>query len=141
MPVVRSVVASAFTASNSFIAFVHIGGSGSRPRSTENLPQTLDELLKRNQQWIRKNQHLSDEISSLRNHPANSQIPMEQAQTLDYLTQKNQESRGKNKQLLAEMASVQSKLAVPSQVSSKMKIKKTIAEIAAWLLSHVRGTL
>ena len=47
------------------IAIALFGGRGSGPKSTANLVQTLDELLKKNQQLMRRNQDLLGEIGSL----------------------------------------------------------------------------
>jgi predicted nuclease with TOPRIM domain len=120
------------------IAIALFGSRGSGPKKTANLAQTLDELLKKNQQLMKRNQHLLGEIGSLRNNPLNSNIPMEQLQTLDHLTDKNQQLRKKNQELVSEVAAVGTKLVGPSEASTKVKAEKNIAKIAAWIVSCVR---
>ena len=61
-------------------------------------------------------------------------------QTLDHLTDKNQQLRKKNQELVSEVAAVGNKLVGPSEARTKVKTGKTIAKIAAWLLSCVRRT-
>jgi LysM repeat protein len=79
------------------------------------------------------------EIASLRNNPSVS-IPVNQVQTLDHLTDKNQQLQKENQELVSEVAAVRNKLAGPSEARTKVKAGKTIAKIAAWLLSRVRKT-
>ena len=82
------------------------------PRDTANLAQTLDQLLKKNQQLLERNGHLMGEMASLRNNPLNS-IPATQVQILDDLTDKNQHLQKKNQKLVGEVAAVRSKLVGP----------------------------
>jgi hypothetical protein len=123
------------------IAIALFGSRGSGPKNSENLAQTLDELLKKNQQLMKRNQHLLGEIDSLRNNPLNSHIPVKQVQTLDHLTHKNQQLQKKNQELVSEVAAVRTKLAGPSEASTKVKAEKNIAKIAAWILSCARKAL
>jgi hypothetical protein len=120
------------------IAIAQYGSRGPRPKNTANLAQTLDELLKKNQQLMKRNQHLLGEIGSLRNNPWNSHIPMEQLQTLDHLTDKNQQLRKKNQEPVSEVAAAGNKLVGPSEARTKVKAEKTTAKIAAWIVSCVR---
>jgi hypothetical protein len=62
------------------------------------------------------------------------------AQTLDHLTDKNQQLQKENQELVGEVAAVRNKLAGPSEARTKVKTRKTIATIAAWLVSCVRST-
>lgn len=119
------------------IVIALFGCRGSGPK-TANLVRTLDQLLKRNQQLMKRNQHLLGEIGSLRNNPLNSHIPVKQVQTLDHLTHKNQQLQKRNLELVSEVAAVRTKLVGPSEASTKVKVEKTIAKIAAWIVSGFR---
>jgi hypothetical protein len=123
------------------IAIALFGSRGSGPKNTANLAQTLDQLLKKNQQLMKRNQHLLGEIGSLRNNPLNSHIPVKQVQTLDHLTHKNQQLQKKNQELVSEVAAARTKLVGPNEASTKVKAEKTIAKIAAWIVSCVRKAL
>jgi hypothetical protein len=97
-----------FTASASLIAIPQLGSRGSDPKDSAILAQTLDQLLKKNQQLLERNRRLMGEMCrllitlrtvSLRNDPLNS-IPVNQVQTLDHLTHKNRRLQEKNQKLL-----------------------------------------
>ena len=77
----------------------------SNPKDTANLDQTLDRLLKKNQQLIERSRNLMDEAASLSNNPLHS-IPPQRVQTLDHLTNKNRLLQEKNQKLLGEVAAV-----------------------------------
>jgi hypothetical protein len=128
-----------FTSSASLIAIAQFGSRGSGPKDTAKLAQTLDQQLKKNHQLLKRNRHLMGEITSLRNNPLAS-IPVNQVQTPDHLTDKNQQLQKENQELVGEVAAVRNKLAGPSEARTKVKAGKTIAKIAAWLLSCVRRT-
>ena len=122
-----------FTASASPIAIAQFGSRGSDPKDSAILAQTLDQLLKKNQQLLERNRPLMGEMCrllitlrtvSLRNNPLNS-IPVNQVQTLDHLTDKNRRLQKKNQKLLR----------------TKVKAEKTTAKIAAWMVSPVRKAL
>jgi TolA-binding protein len=128
-----------FTASASLIAIAQFGSRGSGPKDTAKLAQTLDQQLKKNHELLERSRHLMGEIASLRNNSLAS-IPVNQVQTLDQLTDKNQQLQKENQELVGEVAAVRNKLAGPSEARTKVKAGKTIAKIAAWLLSCVRRT-
>ena len=119
-----------FTASASLIAIPQFGSRGSDPKDSAILAQTLDQLLKKDQQLLERNRRLMGEMCrllmtlrtvSLRNNPLNS-IPVNQVQTLDHLTHKNRRLQKNNQKLLR----------------TKVKAEKTTAKIAAWIVSPVR---
>ena len=112
----------------------------SDPKDTANVAQTLDQLLKRNQQLLERNRHLMGDVASLRNNPLNS-IPASHIQTLDHLTDKNQQLKKKNQKLVGEVAAVRSKLVGPGEARTKGKAEKTTAKITAWIVSRVRKAL
>lgn len=120
------------------IAIALFGSRGSGPKNTANLAQTLDGLVKNTPQLMKRNQHLSGEIGSRRINTLNCHIPVKQVQTLGHLTHNNQQLQKKNKELGSEGAAVRTKLAGPSEASTKANAEKTIAKIAAWIVSCVR---
>ena len=109
--------------------------SGSK--NTAKLTETLDQLLKENQQLMKRNQHSLSQIGSLRNNPLISHIPVKQVQTLDHLIDKNQQLREKNRELLDEVAAVRNKLVGPGEAPTKVKAEKISAKIAAWVVSRI----
>lgn len=109
-------------------------------KDAANLAQTLDQLLKKNQQLLERNRHLMGEVASLRNSPLNS-IPVNQVQTLDHLTNKNQQLQKKNQKLMGEVAAVRNKLVGPSEARTKVKAEKNTAKIAVRTVSRVRSAL
>jgi len=138
-----------FTASASLIAIAQFGSRGSDQKDSPNLAQTLDQLLKNNPQLLERNRHLMGEMCrllitlrtvALRNDPLNS-IPVNQVQTLDHLTDINRRLQKKNQKLVGEVAAPRNKLVGPSEVRSKVKVEKTTAKIAAWIVSPVRKAL
>jgi hypothetical protein len=129
-----------FTASASLIAMAHFGSRGSCPKDTANLAQTLDRLLKKNQQLLERNRHLMGEMASLRNNRLNS-IPVNQVHALNHLTEKNRQLQKKNKKIVGEVAAVRNKLIGPSEAPTKVKAEKITAKIAAWIFSRVREAL
>jgi hypothetical protein len=127
------------TASASLIAIAQFGSRGSGPKDTATLAQTLDQQLKKNHELLERNRHLMGEIASFRNNPLAS-IPVTQVHTLDQLTDKNQQLQKESQELVGEVAAARNKLAGPSEAHTKVKAGKTIATIAASLLSCVRRT-
>lgn len=97
------------TAISSLIAIARFRSFRPDPKDTANLAQTLDQVLKKNQQLLDKNRHLMGEVVSLRDNPLNS-FPVNQIQTVDHLMDKNQQLLRKNQKLVDEVAAVRSKL-------------------------------
>jgi hypothetical protein len=138
-----------FTASASLIATAQFDSRWLDPKDCANLAQTLDQLLKNNPQLLERNRHLMGEMCrllitlrtvALRNDPLNS-IPVNQVQTLEHLTDINRRLQKKNQKLVGEVAAARNKLVGPSEVRSKVKVEKTTAKIAAWIVSPVRKAL
>jgi predicted nuclease with TOPRIM domain len=117
----------------SLIAIARFRSRTSDPKDTANLAQTLDQVLKKNQQLLERNRHLMGEVVALRDNPLNP-IPVNQVQTLDHLIDKNQQLQKKNQKLVGEVAAVRSKLPRPSEARAKVKAEKTTAKIAATVL-------
>jgi hypothetical protein len=112
----------------------------SDPKDTANLAQTLDQLLKRNQQLLERSRHLTGEVASLRNNPLNS-IPVNHIHTLDHLTDKNLRLQQKNQKLVGEVAAVRSNLEGPGEARTKVKAEKNTEKITGWIVSRVRRAL
>lgn len=140
MSIANYAVGLTFTASASLIAIAQFGSRGTGSKDTAKLAQTLDQQLKKNHQLLKRNRHLMGEITSLRNDPLAS-IPVNQVQTPDHLTDKNQQLQKESRELVGEVAAVRNKLAGPSEARTKVKTGKTIAKIAAWLVSCVSEDL
>lgn len=138
MSIANYAIGLTFTASASLIAIAQFS-SRSGSKDTAKLAQTLDQQLKKNHELLERSRQLMGEIASLRNNPLAS-IPVNQVQTLDQLTDKNQQLQKENQELVGEVAAVRNKLAGLSEARTKVKTGKTIAKIAAWLLSCVRRT-
>ena len=62
MSIANYAVGLTFTASASLVAIARFGSRRSDPKDTANLAQTLDQLLKKNQQLLERNRHLMGEI-------------------------------------------------------------------------------
>jgi TolA-binding protein len=135
MSIANYALGLTFTASPSLIPIARFRCRRSEPKDTANLAQTLDQLLKKNQQLLERNRHLMGEVVSLRNNPLNS-IPVNQVQTLDHLTDKNQQLQEQNQKIVGEVAAVRSKLV--GRGEARTKVRKTTAKIAAWIVSAFR---
>jgi len=107
---------------------------GSAPTNIPTLTRTLDQLLSENQQLLRKNHQLMGKLTSLRNNPMTSRIPVKQIQTFESLTEKNHLLRKNNQQLQDELAAFRDRTAGPS-AGMKVNSENIIAKIADWVLS------
>jgi hypothetical protein len=128
------------TGSTFLFALAQFRFPGSDPRRAADLVQTLDQLGKKNQQLVKRNQHLMGKMASVRNAPIADHIPVNQVQTIDHLAAKNQLLLERNKHLLAETAALRNNLVQGSETrveGNAGTIKKTIA----WLFSTVGGGL
>jgi hypothetical protein len=140
MSITNYAAALAATASASLIAIARFPRRRPDPEDTANLAQTLDQLLKKNQQLLERNRHPMGEVASLRNNPLNS-IPVNEVQTLNRLTDKNQQLQKSNQKPVGEVAAFRSKRAGPSEARAKVKAKKATAKIAVWVVPRVRKAL
>ena len=128
------VTHSSFTASALLIALAASG-----PDNTANLAQTLDRLLKKNQQLRNNNQRLMGKVVSFRNTAVTSCIPIDQIRTVDHLTAKNERLLKKNQEVITESVMVLNNLVKRRKTISEEKTGTT-KKIIAWLF-HLFGGL
>jgi hypothetical protein len=120
-----------FPACISLIAVAQFGGRLSGGKKTGNLAQTLDQLLNKNQQLLRKIRYLAAEIALVRNNLVNSPIRVREVHTLDYPSEKTQQFEKANQQTLGDDR-VRNKPVRPGEVRTRVKAENTTAKIAAW---------
>ncbi len=109
----------------------------SDPADIADLTRLLDQLLTINQQLLETNLHLLDEVAILLDNTLNS-ILANQAPALGHLIDKNQYLQPKNQEPAGGAATAQIRLVEPGEVHTKVKPRKPIEKIAAWILSRLR---